>query len=141
MTAMAFYPYLVAAHVTAVVFFVGGLLAHDRMMNAVARHPLHQQAATLAILVQVDRQITTPAMLLTWALGLSLALWAGWFPSGWLIVKLIFVLALSALHGVQSGRLRRYVGNGTAAKIIPGAGLGILAAMIAIAVLAIAKPI
>jgi protoporphyrinogen IX oxidase len=141
MTAMVFYPYLVAAHVTAVVFFVGGLFAHDRMMNAVARHPLHQQAATLALLFDVDRRITTPAMLLTWALGLSLAVWAGWFPSAWLIVKLIFVLALSALHGIQSGRLRRYVGNGTAAKIMPGAGLGIIVAMFAIAVLAIAKPI
>lgn len=141
MTDMAFYPYLVAAHVTAVVFLVGGLMAHDRMMNATALLPRAQQAGALAALFRLDRNVTTPALLLTWALGLSLAVWARWFPSPWLLVKLVFVLALSALHGVQSGRLRRSVRDGEAAARIPGAGAGIVLAMLAIAVLAVVKPV
>ena len=48
-----------------------------------------------------DQWLTTPAMLLVWGLGLTLALSQGWFFSHWLQVKLVFVLALSALHGVQ----------------------------------------
>jgi len=70
-TVTGVYPYLVAGHVTAVVFFVGGLIAHDRIVHAVARQPQQQQAGTLAVLVQLDRRVTTPALLLTWALGLS----------------------------------------------------------------------
>ena len=141
MTAIALYPYVVAAHVTAVVFLVGGLLAHDRMMAAVALLPREQQAGALAALFRLDRYVTTPALLLTWVFGLSLAIWAGWLPAPWLLVKLAFVLALSALHGVQSGRLRRFVRDGKPAAGIPGAGVGIVLAMLAIAVLAVAKPI
>ncbi len=110
------------------------------MMRGVARQPQPQQAGTLEILFQLDRRVTSPALLMTWALGLSLAVWAGWFPSTWLIVKLIFVVALSALHGMQSGRLRRLMRDGEPAKGIPGAGIAIPVAMLAIAILAFVKP-
>ncbi len=138
---MDLYSYLVAAHVTTVVFLVGGLLAHDRMIGAAAPLPQAQQAGTLAVLFRLDRHVTTPALLLTWALGLCLAVWAQWFPSRWLLVKLVLVVALSAIHGLQSGRLRRLVRDGTPAATIPGLGIGIVVAMLAIAVLAVVKPI
>ena len=138
---MDFYPYLVAAHITAVVFFVGGLLAHDIIINAVARQPQQQQGATLNILFPLDRHVTTPALLVTWALGLSLAVWAGWFPSKWLVVKLVFVVALSALHGMQSGQLRSFVRDGKPARGIPGVGIAIPVAMLTIAILVMVKPI
>jgi protoporphyrinogen IX oxidase len=50
------------------------------------------------------RAIINPAMIATWLLGLWLA-WHGpdsrygWFASGWLLAKLVLVLALSALQG------------------------------------------
>lgn len=138
---MDLYSYLIAAHVTAVVFFVGGLLAHDRMISAAARLPLDQQAGILAALFRLDRHVTSPALLLTWMMGLSLAMWAGWFPAAWLMVKLVFVVGLSALHGMQSGRLRRLIRDGKPAAAIPGAGVVIVLAMLAIAVLALVKPI
>lgn len=138
---MALYPVAVAAHVAAVVFLVGGMLAHDRMLAAVARAPLHEQAMPLALLLRLDRQVVTPALLLTWTFGLALALWAGWFPSTWLLAKLAVVVALSALHGVQSGRVRRSLRDATPATAIAGSGVGIVLAMLTIAVLAIAKPI
>ncbi|MFQ3788999.1 CopD family protein [Halomonas sp. A29] len=141
MTILAFYPYFVAAHVTAVVFLVGSMLAHDRMVRTIAEYPQEQQVGILAVLLRLDRCVTTPALLLTWIFGLSLALSAGWFASRWLIVKLAFVVALSALHGVQSGRLRRFVRDGKLAQGIPGAGIGIVIAMLTIAILAVVKPI
>lgn len=107
MSLAAIYPYLVAAHVTAVVFLVGGLLAQERMVNAISLSPPEEQAGMSAALQRFERTVTTPALLLTWIFGLSLALGAGWLSSPWLIVKLIFVVALSAFHGVRSGRIRR----------------------------------
>ncbi len=61
-----------------------------------------------AIVRKFDRGVCTPAMILTFALGTFLALYGDWFASAWLWVKLSFVLALSAGHGVLSGRLRRW---------------------------------
>lgn len=136
----AIYPYLVATHVTAVVFLVGGLLAQERIANAISQSPPETQAGVLVALQRLERTVTTPALLLTWLLGLSLALSSGWLSSGWLIVKLIFVVALSALHGVRSGRVRRSLRTGTAIERIRGADLGVLVAMLVIAVLAIVKP-
>jgi putative membrane protein len=138
---MGFYPYVVAMHVTAVAFLIGGMIAHDRMMNAISLYPQEQQVGTLATLLQLDRRVTTPALLLTWIFGLLLAVSAGWFSSRWLIIKLAFVVALSALHGIQSGRLRHHVRDGKLAKGIPGAGIGMVIAMLTIVVLAVVKPI
>jgi protoporphyrinogen IX oxidase len=51
------------------------------------------------------RAIINPAMIATWVLGLALA-WLGpdshygWFASGWLQAKLVFVIILSAIHGL-----------------------------------------
>jgi len=51
------------------------------------------------------RGIVNPAMIATWVFGLWLA-WLGpdshygWFASGWLQVKIMLVLALSAVHGL-----------------------------------------
>ena len=56
---------------------------------------------------RILRAVATPAMVLTWLFGLWLAVQGGWFTQGWLHVKLLFVLALSALHGIALGRLRR----------------------------------
>jgi len=141
MTIMDFYPYLVAGHVTAVTFLVGGMLAQDRMVSAIGQGSPEQQIGISKALLRFDRHVTTPALLLTWIFGLSLALSAGWFASRWLIIKLVFVVALSALHGMQSGRVRRSVRDGKPPKGMPAASVGIVVVMTAIAVLAIVKPV
>jgi putative membrane protein len=43
--------------------------------------------------------IMTPAMVATWIFGLWLAGSGGWYASGWLQVKVVLAVALSALHG------------------------------------------
>lgn len=136
-----FYPYVLAAHITAVVFLVGSMLAQDRILTAIAHYPREQQIGTLAALLGLDRQITTPALLITWLLGLTLAISARWLRSHWLMIKLVIVVALSALHGLQSGRLRRLIRAGESAKGLARASISIFIAMSAIAILAIVKPI
>ena len=46
-------------------------------------------------------------MVLAWILGITLAVKGAWFGAGWLSAKLVFVVALSAVHGVQTKTLRK----------------------------------
>jgi len=45
------------------------------------------------------RAIVNPAMVATWAFGLTLAWQGHWFASGWLQAKIALVVVLSAIHG------------------------------------------
>ncbi len=85
-----------------------------------------------------DQVVTTPAMLLVWGFGIALAISGHWFAEIWLWAKLIFVIVLSGIHGVQSGRLRRLAG-GTAARPLRTAPI-ILGSILVIAILAVVKP-
>jgi putative membrane protein len=142
---VALYPWLKAAHVAAAVAFVGGLLAGAMALAAVQgeRFPPSASAAFMRVARAWDRRVTTPAILLVWALGLTLALQGHWFRSVWLPAKLVVVLAISAWHGVQSATLRRLAGGApTHPKgrhgLVP---LAILAAVLAIVLLAVLKPL
>ncbi len=82
-------------------------------------------------------------MLPVWGLGTVMAVQAGWFSSRWLMLKLVIVFALSALHGVQSGTLRR-VSNAPGWKvpaILRYAAPLIVGAVLAIAILVVTKPL
>ena len=48
------------------------------------------------------RVIMTPAMIVTWVLGLWLAWQGGWFAAPWLHVKLALVILMSGVHGMMS---------------------------------------
>lgn len=139
------YPWLKAAHVAAAFAFVGGLLAGAIALAAVhsERFPASASVAFIQVVRAWDRRVTTPAILLVWVLGLSLALQGHWFHSTWLLAKLAVVLALSAWHGVQSGTLRRLAGGAPArparaGRLVP---LAILIAALAIVLLAVLKPL
>lgn len=133
----ALYPWLKALHVAAALAFVGGVLAVSVFLRAASDGG--ELAAPIARRVRRwDRTVTTPAMLLVWALGLTLATTGQWFAAGWLQAKLALVLILSGLHGVQSGRLRRAAG-GAPSRPMPAAGIAIACA-VGIAILAVVKP-
>lgn len=128
------YLWLKAAHVAAVLLFIGGLFAQTFAL-AVAR-----ENAAAALVARWDRRVTVPAMLVVWVTGATIAAEGAWFASPWLWAKLAFVLALTGLHGVQSGRLRRLPGGDQ-----PGPPPIRVAALIAvsvasIALLVVAKP-
>lgn len=132
------YLWLKAVHVAAVLLFIGGLFAQTFALAAAQRG----DAATTAPLARWDRLATVPAMLLVWVTGATIAVEASWFTSPWLWAKLAFVLALTGLHGIQSGKLRRLRGGDLPSSPISALRIAgfIAAAVASIAVLVVAKP-
>jgi protoporphyrinogen IX oxidase len=97
----AAYLWVKAAHVTFVIFWIAGLFI-------VPRYYIHHQATTpgsaedRAWIEREDRArtiILMPAMLISWTLGLLLAVHLGAFDQPWLMAKLGLVLLLSAYQG------------------------------------------
>ena len=131
------YPWLKALHVAAALAFVGGVLAVSVLLQALPADSAGS-APVARVVRSWDRAVTTPAMLLVWLLGLTLATTSHAFADAWLQAKLAFVLALSGLHGVQSGRLRRLAGG----HPLPPSRIAPLVIGFAaiIAALAVAKP-
>jgi putative membrane protein len=139
------YLWLKAFHVAAVIGWIGGMSVSSLFISmlVVSSRPLAAGESRMIEIVRAwDRKVTTPAMLLAWALGMTMAVQAGWFSSRWLMVKLVLVFGLSALHGVQSGTLRRMArGANRSPPAFPRyAASAILMAIVAIAVLAVIKP-
>lgn len=130
------YAWLKALHVAAAITFAGGILSVAVFLAAAG--PGCTEAARA--LHRWDRRATTPAMLLVWALGLTLALMGGWLREGWMVAKLALVVALSGAHGVQSAKLRRLAG-GVPAGASPGLAAPLIVGfVVAIAVLVVVKP-
>jgi putative membrane protein len=95
------YPWVEAAHVTFVIFWVAGLFLLPRFYvyhhetaagSAEDRAWIERESRTRSI-------ILTPAMLLVWVLGLMLALHLGAFGQGWFSAKLALVVGLTAYQG------------------------------------------
>lgn len=140
MTVGDVYPWLKALHVAPAITFVSGIFM-DGIALALSRDGVVAGTA-LQRVRRWEQRVTIPAMLLVWILGLTLALQGGWFRSGWLPMKPIVVVALSALHGVQSGALRRLAsGREVAGGVLaPDLTPAVLAGLLIIAVLAVVKP-
>lgn len=139
------YLWFKALHVTAVIAWMGGMLVLAVTYARLAAIPGPRDAAAQAMIATVrrwDGRVTAPAMALTWALGILLAVQGGLFSAPWLSAKLLFVLVLSALHGVLSGRLRRL--GEDPAQSPPAAlrftGVFVLASVLVIAILVVVKP-
>ncbi len=126
-----------ALHVASAVVFAGGVLAVSVFLAA-APADLQNSSSFARTVRRWDQAVTTPAMLLVWAFGLTLAITGHWFSGFWLQAKLAFVLVLSGIHGVQSGRLRRLAG-GTAVPSLRSSPI-VLGCIVVIAVLAVIKP-
>lgn len=139
------YLLLKALHIIALVTWIAGMLLQVFMVRTLAARSGDQQpGAAMAIdaAVRWDRWLTTPAMLLAWACGLALANGGQWLGAPWLSAKLVLVVVLSALHGMQSGSLRRMAAEPAhrPAAASRHAGPLTLAAVAAIVVLVVLKP-
>ena len=103
------YVWIKAGHVIFVIFWIAGLFMLPRY------YVYHQEAPAGSPEEQrwVERErklrsiIITPAMVMVWVLGLTLAWLSDAWSSGWLQAKLLIVLALSAYHGWLVGYGRR----------------------------------
>ena len=102
------YEWIKALHVVAVISWMAGMLYLPRLFvyHCEAEKGSKQSETFKVMERRLMRVIINPAMIVTWLAGLYLA-WAGhWFSSGWLHIKLVLVLIMSAVHGFFS-RWRR----------------------------------
>ena len=107
------YPWVKAAHLIFVIFWMAGLFMLPRYLV------YHQEAAIgspeAALWVEreakIRKIIMTPAMVVVWVLGLVLATNAGLFAGasglGWLHAKLLLVVLLSGYHGWAVGYAKK----------------------------------
>lgn len=144
MSPAALYPWLKALHVAAAITFVGGVLATSVILESLSgcEASLPEQLRAVRNLRAWHRKATTPAMLIVWGLGLALALQGGWFSFLWLQAKLALVVVLSAVHGVQSGALRRLAGGSVLRSRGPRfVGPLTIGLAVGIAILVVTKPL
>jgi len=99
------YVWIKAAHVIFVIFWIAGLFMLPRY------YIYHQETPVGSVEEKkwLDRErklrniIITPAMILVWIFGLSLAYITGAWTEGWFHAKIALVIGLSAYHGFMIG--------------------------------------
>jgi protoporphyrinogen IX oxidase len=104
------YLWLKAFHIVAVIAWMAAMLYLPRLFVYHAAVAVGSpQSETFKVMERrLLKAIMNPAMIATWVLGLALAFLGGWWNSGWLHGKLALVLALSGVHGMLVGQVRRF---------------------------------
>ena len=99
------YPWVKAAHVTFVIFWMAGLFLLPRLyvyhQEAPAGSP--EDRSWIEREARVRSIILNPAMVVTWILGLMLAFNVDAFHQGWFHAKFLLVIALSGYQGWLTG--------------------------------------
>ena len=95
------YVWLKAFHVIAIIAWMAGMLYLPRLfVYHCEAEPGSKQSETFKVMERrLLHAIITPAMVVSWVLGLWLAWTGGFYVAGWLQAKVILVIGLSALHG------------------------------------------
>jgi len=138
------YAWIKAGHVIFVIFWIAGLFMLPRY------YVYHQEspAGSAEESKWIEREkklrniIITPAIVLVWILGLSLAWITGAWNEGWFHAKFAIVVALSAYHGWLIGYGRKLARG---ERAISGKSLRIMnevpgLATVLIVILVIVKP-
>jgi putative membrane protein len=107
------YEWAKALHVIAVIAWMAGMLYLPRLfVYHVDAEIGSKQSETFKVMERrLLKAIMNPAMIVTWILGLYLAVAGHWFTAGWLHGKLALVLAMSAVHGILSARVRDFAND------------------------------
>ena len=108
-----FYPWLLAAHIIVVMFWMAGMYYLPRLFvyHAEAMERGEPHAVFEVMEERLLRVIMTPAMIVAWILGLSLIARSGFFASagGWLHAKLFLVVLLSGYHGFLAATRKKFL--------------------------------
>jgi putative membrane protein len=103
------YLFLKSGHVIFMVFWLAGLFMLPRQCIYMLDHEPGSKGEAMWAerMGKLRKIILTPAMLIVWVLGLSMAYSGGWFASGWLHVKLTLVVVMTGYHGWLVGQTRK----------------------------------
>ncbi len=104
------YPWVKAAHVIMVIFWMAGMLMLPRFFAYHAEAPVggDEDLAWRERERRLLRIVINPSMVLAWVFGLMLVGHLG-LSGGWLHAKLALVLLLSAFHGLLARWRRDFV--------------------------------
>jgi putative membrane protein len=138
------YLWIKALHVIAVISWMAALLYLPRLfVYHVDAEPGSKQSETFKVMERrLLRFIATPAMIVVWLTGLWMAWDAGLFAQGWLHGKLLLVLLLSAIHGLNAKWTKDFAAdrNQRSARFYRMANEVPTLLMVGIVVLVIVKP-
>ena len=103
------YLFLKSGHVIFMVFWLAGLFMLPRQCIYMLDHApgSADEAKWATRMGKLRKIILTPAMIIVWVLGLSMAYSGGWLASGWLHAKLTLVVALTGYHGWLVGQTKK----------------------------------
>jgi protoporphyrinogen IX oxidase len=103
------YEWLKAGHVIFVIFWMAGLFMLPRFF--VYHQESEVGSAEDSAWVERERRliriILNPAMIISWVLGLTLAIRMGYFSELWFILKFGVVIVLSGYHGWMAGYAKK----------------------------------
>ncbi|MDX6807533.1 protoporphyrinogen oxidase HemJ [Terrihabitans rhizophilus] len=139
-----FYPWVKAFHIVAMTAWMAAMLYLPRLFVYHTGVAAGSEASeTFKVMERrLLKAIATPAMALTWILGITLAVMSGAFSEGWMHAKLLFALILSGYHGFLARSTRTFAADSNTRKAgfyrilneVPTVGL------IIIVVLVVVKP-
>lgn len=103
------YEWIKAAHLIFVIFWIAGLFMLPRyyVYHQEAKAGSDEEKKWIEREAKLRTIIITPAMLLVWALGLTLAYIGGFWDQLWFQLKFALVFALSGYHGWMIGYGRK----------------------------------
>jgi putative membrane protein len=98
------YLWLKALHIIAVIAWMAGMLYLPRLFvyHAGAKSDSELSETFKTMEYRLLNFIMTPAMIVTWIIGIALVLQGQWLSAGWLHIKFAAVLAMTVLHGLFS---------------------------------------
>lgn len=126
-------------HLISDFLLIAGMLINAFVIGMV---PAAIRTPVVTALRRYDRTVTTAALAGVWVFGLWLAVQFVGFTGGWLHAKILLVIVLSALHGMQGAALRKMEAN---PKLDPNAFVRagmpvILLCLVLVVALAVIKP-
>jgi protoporphyrinogen IX oxidase len=103
------YLWLKAAHVVFVIFWMAGLFMLPRFFVYHQESPpgSDEEKKWVEREARLLRIVLNPAMIVVWALGLTLMVYTGAFFQTWFHLKLLAVIGLSAYHGWMIGYAKK----------------------------------
>ena len=129
------YLWIKAVHLIAVITFIAGMVT--MALGGRLAQPEWRRIARRA-----DYRLASPALIVVWVTGPTLAFMAHWWSAPWLMAKLVLVVVVSGLHGRMSATLRRLERDGatTSPALFRRALPVTLLSMAAVVALVVVKP-